>query len=141
MSQILKAEPKKDLKILLVEVPDDAVNFSIHPSLRLEKKNVIDMFNSTLIYRFVKDHQGYDHLDGYGVQDLSILFCSKGCTEKQAKEVVQVESGFKHKCNPCYKNYNIQGGFEVCTSAINSLSSLIVSAGGSVDKNYAIIKS
>jgi hypothetical protein len=49
--------------------------------------------------------------------------------EEEAKLVCEVVTGFKSyskdkKCNPCYKHYDIRGAFEVCATAIKSLSSM-----------------
>lgn len=59
------------IKLLIVEVPEDAKDFSIVTSLR--RNDVVDFLNSTLIYTFAKDHQGYEHLDGYPPKNLSLL--------------------------------------------------------------------
>lgn len=58
--------------IYAVEVPLDAKDFKKSTSLRYGIE-VIDMFNSTLLYTFAKDHQGFEHLDGIGFQDFEIL--------------------------------------------------------------------
>lgn len=65
-------------ELLLVEVPqNNARDFKLVSSLRIEKIHVLDMFNSSLYFKFDNDWYGHVHLDGISIQDWRILGSGK----------------------------------------------------------------
>jgi hypothetical protein len=136
-------------KFIAMEVPEDAKNIQLVSSLRNPYIG-IDCFNSTLIYTFAKDHQGYCHIDGLGIHSKShpeVLFITITATEDDAKKVVDEDEfydiedadlcGDDYESERGYKNYNNQFMY---ATAIESIHSLLTSLGLDVTKNYAILK-
>lgn len=122
--------------ILFVEVPEDAVNIQLVPSLK--KPNIIDCFNSTLVYTYAKDHQGYTHLDGIGVHlnGWTFLTLLKDAREEQAQSICHKAIYADRWIDYTMEESENQGPY-IFDTAIESLHSLATSLG--VKGNAAIL--
>lgn len=120
--------------LFAVVVPIDAKDFKIVSSLR-NPSVAIDCFNSTLLYTFAKDHQGYEHLDGLGIhskQKIEIIGLFNELPEEQARGLVEnrvYEDDGGNVIHHVFKNYHSSNPHSGLGTSLLSLKSLLESKG------------
>lgn len=114
-------------KFLAVKIQEGARSIQLVPSLR--KAEVIDLLNTTLVYMYGDDHQGFEHLDDYSFGKLDLLGPIKDLTEEQWREVVEplddddIEGyGWEHyMTDEQYRNTDFINGLPSATESGKSL--------------------